>query len=327
MTSPRLGAPRTLSHQEREYVARVNRVLDHIEQHLHQPLSVEELAAVANFSKFHFHRIFRAALGEPLHQFIGRLRVERAAMRLRNEPDRSLTEIAIDCGFNSSATFSRAFRAAFDTTPTQWRSKNCKTLSKIAQTSSQPMGATNWYFDGHTHQLVWREDMNQPASLLQKPVEVAELPELTVAYVRHVGPYAGDSTLFRRLFAQIRNWVATQGLLTADTQFLTVSHDDPEVTDPEKLRISVCATVPADTQAAGDIGVMTVPGGKFAVGAFELPPQQIAAAWQEVMGRWLPQSGFQPDNRYCYEVSLNNPAEHPEGKLNFEIRIPVAPLV
>ena len=93
-----------------EYCQRINRVIDHIRENLDRQMKLEELAGVACFSEFHFHRIFSAVTGETLSNFTNRLRLERAARLLRYS-SRTLTDIAFACGFSSSATFSRAFRS------------------------------------------------------------------------------------------------------------------------------------------------------------------------------------------------------------------------
>src|ERR1700741_1846992 len=103
------------------YVQRIDRVIDHLRANLHRPVKLAELAEVACFSEFHFHRIFGAVCGETLNSCTGRLRLEKAARLLRYSAQ-SLTSIALECGFSSSATFSRAFRAAFDTSPSAFRS-------------------------------------------------------------------------------------------------------------------------------------------------------------------------------------------------------------
>jgi AraC family transcriptional regulator len=92
-----------------EYAARFNRVLDYIQAHLPEAMDLETLASVACFSPYHFHRLFHGWMGETLHDFIFRLRVERAATQLVYNPGKSITEIALDCGFSSSSTFARAF--------------------------------------------------------------------------------------------------------------------------------------------------------------------------------------------------------------------------
>src|SRR5271154_114504 len=99
---------------DNEYAQRINRVTDYLRGNLDRQVKLEELAQVACFSEFHFHRIFSAVSGETLHGFTNRLRLEKAA-RLLRFTDQSLTNIALDCGFSSSATFSRAFRMGYET--------------------------------------------------------------------------------------------------------------------------------------------------------------------------------------------------------------------
>jgi len=104
-----------------EYVARINRVIDFIDRNLREELSLQKLALVAHFSPFHFHRIFRAIVGEPLNQFIQRIRLEKAAAHLFEWPKKSITDIAFDCGFTSSSSFARAFKDYFHMSATEWR--------------------------------------------------------------------------------------------------------------------------------------------------------------------------------------------------------------
>lgn len=66
-----------------EYLSRINKTFDYIELHLEKPMTLEELATVANFSKFHFSRIFQSIVGETPFQFILCVRLEKAAMLVR----------------------------------------------------------------------------------------------------------------------------------------------------------------------------------------------------------------------------------------------------
>ncbi len=316
-----------------EYTARVNRVIDYIEHHLEQPLSVAELAAVAHFSKYHFHRIFRAMTGEPLSRFVQRLRVERAAVQLLANPKTPITEIALSCGFTSSTSFARVFRETFAMSASAWRDGGHSKIRQqdrnrrhVIRNRRNDFHIRVCYFDPDTQTPTWSYTMNTNDSPLRTEIEVKELPQLHVAYVRHIGPYAGRSELFQALFQKIMSWAGARGFINADTQLITVAHDDPKVTSEEHLRISVCATVPEGTAADGEVGVMTIPGGTFAVARFEVATDRVAEAWDAIMCDWLPESGYQPDDRYCYEVSRNNPREHPEGKLIMDICVPVRPL-
>lgn len=110
-------------------------------------------------------------------------------------------------------------------------------------------------------------------------VEVRDMPEFHVAYVRHIGPYKGNSELFERLFEKLMKWAGPRGLLRfPETKVLTVYHDDPEITDEDKLRTSACITVPEDTPVKGEIGKMTIPGGKFALARFEISTEEFEDA-------------------------------------------------
>jgi AraC family transcriptional regulator len=317
-----------------EYLARIHRVIDYIERHLAEPLPVQALAAVACFSPYHFHRLFTAHTGEPLYQFILRLRVERAANQLLHNPGKSVTAIALDCGFGSSGAFARAFRAAFGTSATAFRAA-CRKNREAIRKDGQDCIETRPY-DPCTIAAMVADDVQEKAGTMsatsaqaEKPaqsVRIETIEPMPVAYVRHIGPYAGDSALFGRLFGRLSQWVGARGLFGPGTKLLTIYHDNPEVTEPEKLRISVCATVPPGTSPEGDVGVMTIEGGKYAVASFELSPSEFGAAWQWFMATWFPSSGFQPDDRMCFELSLNDPRQHPQGKFLVEYWEPVRPL-
>ena len=154
-------------------------------------------------------------------------------------------------------------------------------------------------------------------------VDVKELAACTVAYIRHVGGYQGLGEAFGRLMS----WAGARSLLRfPETKMLAVYHDDPGITQEDKLRTSVCVTVPPGTAVDGDVGTMEIPGGRFAVAHFEIAADQFGQAWETFMRDWLPSSGYQPDDRMCYEVYLNDPKQHPKGKYIVDICEPVRPL-
>jgi AraC family transcriptional regulator len=317
-----------------EYIARINRVIDYIEKNIDKELSLESLANVANFSRYHFHRIFKAMMGETLNQFILRIRIERAATLLTHNPKMSITEIAFDCGFSGSATFARAFKDAFDMPASEWRTtghqhhrKNCKTNSKQSKSVGKigkDLSTSSYYIDAQTNNPKWRIKMMDKNQIT---VEVKEFPELHVAYLRHIGPYQGDGKLFGQLIGKLMKWAGARGLINfPNTQLLIVYHDDPKVTEDEKLRTSVCLTIPKETAVDGEFGKMTVHGGAYAVAGFELDDDEFQQAWDTVYGAWLPDSGYQPDNYPCLEIYHNDPKEHPENKHIVDICIPVKPL-
>ena len=98
----------------------LRRVLDFIETHLDQPLTLAVLAQEAALSEFHFARMFRHTTGAAPHQFVMQRRMARAHALLAR-PDLTLTEIAFQCGFHSSAHFSHRFRQVYGMTPSACR--------------------------------------------------------------------------------------------------------------------------------------------------------------------------------------------------------------
>ena len=111
-----------------------------------------------------------------------------------------------------------------------------------------------------------------------------------------------------------------------ETKVISVYYDNPKITDEDKLRLDVCISVPDDTAVDGEVGKMTIPGGKYAVGHFELAGDEYPQAWSALCVGWLPDSGYQPDDGPCFELYLNDPKEHPEGKCVVDIYMPVKPL-
>lgn len=322
------------SYQHSEYVSRINRVIDYIENNLDQDLSLAVLAKVANFSPFYFHRIFRAMVDEPLNQFIQRVKVEKSAIQLITNPGKSITEIALDYGYSSSASFARIFKDRFQMSASEYRknhqdknskigqidSKNQQTLSNIRQDKYEVFG----HFESVTNQFKWRIKMTGFKDI---HVEVKEMPAFNVAYVRHIGPYAADEDLFRSLYERLMKWAMPRDLFKPDkTTFMSVYHDDPKITDENKLRVSACLTVPEGTETDGEVGHMVVPGGKFAVATCEINVDEYEQAWDALMGGWMPNSGYQPDDRLCYEIARNNPDEHPKKMHVVDICVPVKPL-
>lgn len=159
---------------------------------------------------------------------------------------------------------------------------------------------------------------------LNKSVEVRELPKMTVAYVRYTGPYKGNNTLFEGLWNRLFTWAGPRGLVQQpDMKTLVIYHDDPNITSEDKLRLSVCITVPPDTKVDGDIGKMEVEQGKYVVARFNIRVTEFQQAWDWVYGKWLPASGYQPADGPCFEMY---PEPMKADKFTVDICVPVIPL-
>ena len=113
-------APR-LSAAEPSSLARVTRVVRMIDSDPDLPHDLGSLARIARLSPYHFLRTFEGLTGTTPHQYLLRMRLRRAALRLRTEPARIL-DIALECGFGDVSNFNRTFRAEFGVSPRSYRS-------------------------------------------------------------------------------------------------------------------------------------------------------------------------------------------------------------
>lgn len=293
-----------------DYKSRINRVVDFIEKNLSKNFTLNELAQTACFSKFHFHRIFFSLTGETLFRFIQRLRLEKAAALLNSDHSRSITEIALDTGFSGSAVFAKSFKEYFHVSASEWRRKKSNLDKMNSNYRKEKMLIAGYNYSDETIHI---------------PVQIVRFPEITVAYVRYTGPYKGDEMLFEELFKKLYRWAEPRGIPDfPGTKTLVIYHDDPEITNRLKLRVSVCISVPKDTKVSGVIGKMEIPEGKYAMARFELYPDGFQQAWNWIYGAWLPQSGYLADDRPSFELYPEK-GKTPEGRIKTDICIPVKP--
>ena len=293
-----------------DYVERVNRAIDYIVRNLAQPVRLEEVSEAACFSPFHFHRVFKALLGETLNQFVKRQRLERALYLMSHAPKRSLTDVALDCGFSSSSDFSRSFKQRYGPPPSvfdldTFRNSRREEFERFLSSRDGGPGFTTL-----------------PAG--QNPdgfeVQLRDLPARTVAYIRVLDPYREGvaQAACERLLA----WAIERGL--ADGQWLGYMWEEPEIVALKDCRYDV-ALVVDDVEPAGEIG------------RFEFPPMRVAEvvlsgdiqlehrAIDWLYKTWLPRSGFVPDDQPAFEAWIGRPFAH--GFTHFEIacQLPVRP--
>jgi AraC family transcriptional regulator len=289
------------------YVDRVNRAIDHVTRNLAEPIKLEDVARVACFSSFHFHRIFRAVVGETLAQFVKRVRLERALYLLSHRPDTNLTEVALACGFSSSSDFSRSFRSHFGVPPRVFDVERFRESRREAMLASLVLDE-----DGRLRRLPSGEN---PDAFI---VRLRDLPARRVAYARVHKPYEGGHVVTAA--ADLVAWARERGL--AGGQWLGYQWDDPEIVALDKCRYDVGVEIPDAADVRGAVSVTEFPAMKVAeidiAGSIEL--ELRALHW--LYGGWLPTSGWAPDHQPCFEAWYGEPFAH--GMTHFELRVQLA---
>jgi len=314
----------TCEELKNDYKNRINRVMDFIEVHLDEALTLECLADVACFSRFHFHRVFQSITGECLAAYIQRIRLEKAATLLNSNPTYSITDIALICGFASSASFANAFTRHFGKTATVFRKdKNSISTQRYIHLPDKNSVVTELNIKQSKDALLYLVK----GSDYERQVSVLDLPSWMLAYIRYTGPYKGDARLFHTLWNKLLTWAAPQGLMNRqDNIYLAIYHDNPEVTIEEKLKVSVCINIDPNTEVSGEIGKFTLPGGKYAICRFLVGAKDYSAAWGWMYGTWLPLSGYQPDDRLAFEWFPPCEQQEKNRKTYVDICIPVIKL-
>ncbi|MDR3518710.1 MAG: AraC family transcriptional regulator [Azospirillaceae bacterium] len=280
-----------------QYAARFNRLFDYIDRHLEDELSVDILSGVVNFSKFHFQRQFSDYCGISVGRYIQLMRLKRASYRLVfNKLDR-IIDIALDSGFESPESFSRAFKNTFGQTPSEFRS------------------APAW--------VPWMERYQFPAREREQKMDVriVDFKETRIAALEHRGPV----NLLNNSLARFVEWrKAGNHSPVGSSLTIGIVYDDPDTTPPDKFRFDICGSVTAEIPANSQ-GVINkvIPGGRCAVVRHFGAHDQIAATIYPLYRDWLPQSGEELRDFPLYFHYLNLLPETPECDLITDIYLPL----
>src|SRR5215468_1356827 len=290
------------------YAQRIDRVIDYLRGNLHRPVKLAELANVACFSEFHFHRIFTAVSGETLNNFTNRLRLEKAARLLRYS-DQSLTDIALDCGFSSSATFSRAFRSGYDTSPSQFRKSGEIKKSKICK------------------ELFPKDAYGLPMSAEEKkaafPVRLIDIPERQVAYIRVTNAFEMDRVL--AALQTLIEWAKSEGVFSEGTLF-GMSLDDPHVTPKRLYRYEVCLASSLPFQCREGISKLKMPARRYAATRVSGDIRKVTTATDYLIRGWLINSDHEPEHAPGLEIFLDKEKATDWSHFELELCIPVRKL-
>jgi AraC family transcriptional regulator len=276
------------------YLRRINVVIDYIYTHIAEDLPLERLARVAAFSPYHFHRLFRAQVGENLNAFVRRVRVARAVALMKASPDAPLTRIALEAGFSSSSDFSRTFRQHFGIPPSRWDRSSPLEDSKIWQ--AHP--------DWPRYRL---EQLAEVDDRGEFEIEIRPFPATRIAFVRVTNAYDLETMLrgYRRLIA----WLEERFGGLPPGIMIGTSQDDPDVTPAEQCRYDFCYTVDGTVEPEGDIGVRTLPACTLACAHCDGDGYRLVRVWDWLYRYWLPRSRYQPANVPALEIYRRTPEE------------------
>lgn len=287
----------------RNYHARMQRVLDYIEQHLDENLDLDELSGVAAFSKFHFHRQFNAIFGLSVHRYVQLARMKRASYKLAYRDAISVTEIAMDAGYEAPDAFARAFRQRFDQSPSQFR---------------KSPDWDPWLAAFEPLQQARNKLMQNTFALDQ--VEIRTVDSIPVAIMEHRGHPNSIGSSIQQFIA----WRKANGLSPKTSPTFNIFHTDPRTTPPEEYRLDLCVGTDRPFQAKGQkIEAGLIPGGRCAVLRVVGNTDNLEPAALFLYRDWLPESGEEAGDFPLYCQRLSFFPEVPEHEAIAELFLPL----
>ena len=273
-------------------VAGLAEVTAYIRANLDQPLNLNEIAERAGFSRFHFHRVFRAVVGEPLAAYVRRERLQRAAIALR-ETRIDVTTIALQAAYDSPSAFTRAFTDHFGVPPTEFRAD-----------ASVPIVPPNALPQFRSRAMEFR---------------VAQVPAMRLLGVRRIGTYRRSAPA---AFAALVSIARAHRLIAADSQFYGLSYDSPDDCDESQLRFDACIT--SEAQPVGELACIEFPGGAYALYRHQGPYEFIEHVFDRLFDAVIFSGRYDVGDAPCLEHNLNDPAITEPSELLTDVCIPVA---
>lgn len=276
------------------YHKQVNEVIEYINQHLDSSLELCVLAKVSNVSPYHFHRIFKAIVAEPLGFYVTRIRIETAAKLIRYT-EMSIEEIAYKVGYDMPSSLSKAFKKFYGISPIDYRMKPSFKIMKPTFNSNN-------------------------AFQLKKP-KIKDLPEKKVIYLPMKGEYSqlDHGSAWKKLWQHVKE----NKLFTAGIEHIGIGHDNPQVTDSNNCRYDSCLVIHKNTEAKGEIGLKTIAGGRYAVFLIQGPYSLLAEAYDKIFNEWLMESDHKLRDEPAFEKYISHPDRVVPEKLKTEIYVPI----
>lgn len=288
------------------YHVRMQRALDHIDQHLDDDLDLETVSRVAALSKFHFHRQFTATFGLTVHRYVQLARMKRASHRLVHGNGQSVTDIAMDAGYDAPDAFARAFRQRFEQSPLSFRKSPdwapwLTALGPLDNARNKLM------------QIIFTED----------DVTIRDVPPTPVAILEHRGDRAGLGGTIQRF----RDWCKTAGLSPETSSNFMIFRSERCPSNPADYSMDLCAEI--DQPICVDDAPMkagVIPGGRCAVLRYPGNTNNLEPAALYLYGEWLPASGEEARDFpiYC-QRRLSLIPEVPAHEIVVELFLPLKP--
>lgn len=271
-----------------EYYKAIGKVLDYVNEHLNEHPNLETLAGIAHLSTYHFHRIFKAVIGETLGEYRLRMCMENVASQL---PTTSLTleELALETGYNSAQALSKTFKKQYGVAPSVFKKAPCRAVAEVPILS--------------------------PDIRFIEPIYV--ITRAVVNSTNTTEPY-------EKAWCELERYATEKKIGYADSQAIGLNMDDADSDNPFRLKFYACLSTQKLAESNDIFGSKVLEGGMYAVFTLKDSYEKLSDLYKFIYFKWLPTSGFTLRKGLSFEKYLNNPLKVKKEEVLTELFLPIS---
>ncbi|MFA8298805.1 MAG: GyrI-like domain-containing protein [Hyphomicrobiales bacterium] len=280
---------------------RIQKVLTYVHYNIGEKHSLEKLADIGSISPYHFHRLVRKYMNEPLGAYIKRYRME-TAYRFITTTNKSITEIAYKMGYDTISSFSKAFSLHFKFSPKDLRA-NKDHLKSCTNFNIRNIG----------------KYISTSHSISETPI-ITEQSEYQIAYRPVIGIGQGQML---KAWDKLQKFIKNNNMDELYLDHLGIFYNSPHTTELNKIRHEACIRIENDLPRDENLFFRTIPQSKTAIFRHKGPYYNICKSMEYIIHKWLPQSKESLSELPITHKYINNPETTPSQDLLIDIHIPL----
>ncbi len=274
------------------YQNRINKVIDYIEHNYENDITLKDLSEIACFSEYHFQKIFLKYIGETPFDFIKRIKLENSVIKLI-QSNKSITEIALEANYSSSANYSKAFKKYYKIAP-----KECREMGTLDSLET---------------------DKKEIDSINLK-IKIENFNDITVAYIQTKGNLNMKISI---AWGKIHSWVRREGLYNKDTTAIGIILEENTKSIKGSSIYLSCLSVPENTAGSKNIKIKKINGGLFGTINFTGKYSDIDKVFTYFYKNWLPNSLFESINKEVLQIYPSKRTSLNQNNSNIKICFPI----
>lgn len=264
-----------------KHLTPLERAIEYIEEHLDEDIGLNDVSRETGYSYYHMTRLFTSVLGESVGRYINRRRLYNASEMLIHS-ERRVIDIAFDCGFESSEAFSRAFKAAFGSSPVDYRKAGLNLVTNAKRKLTPG-------------------DVFHIANNISRSPEILMMEEKRIAGIR--GKVSLFDNQFPELWAQFLKNYEQLFRSSGSIGYSICETQETEYTINGDVIFSAMVGSPVeDKESIPALAEKTLKEGRYAVFTHRGTLENLYSTYRFIYGTWLPSTKEELDDREDFEV-------------------------